>query len=322
MQDDILAEVGHVFLGSRLKRLAERLQIDAGKIVRSQGFDFQPSQFALLAAIDRNGPLTVGQAVEAMGLSQPAITRSMTGLVDLGYVATVQSQTDRRQKTMQFTARGAEEFNRARTAIWPGMDAAISALCAGLSGTLLDQVAQLEGKLANMPLDHRFRQQRHLFGEESLEIVEYSDELAPLFQSINAEWIETMFEMEDADRETLEHPREKVITPGGTILFVQAAGLGIVGACALLKSGKGSYELTKMGVLDSARGRKAGEFLLKHMIERARAMKVETLYLLTNTKCAAAIHLYEKAGFVHDAGIMERYGKRYERCNVAMRFPF
>jgi ribosomal protein S18 acetylase RimI-like enzyme len=40
---------------------------------------------------------------------------------------------------------------------------------------------------------------------------------------------------------------------------------------------------------------------------------------LTNTRCAAAIHLYEKNGFRHDAGIMARYGARHERCDVAMR---
>lgn len=42
--------------------------------------------------------------------------------------------------------------------------------------------------------------------------------------------------------------------------------------------------------------------------------------LLSNAKCAAAVHLYEKAGFRHDADIMARYGARCERCNVAMRY--
>ena len=314
MYGDILAEVGNVFLGSRLKRLAERLQADAGRIVLSEGFDFSPSQFTLLAAIDRYGPLTVGQAVDVMGLSQPAITRSMAGLAGQGLIETAIAARDRRQRVMRLTHLGVETFGRARAAIWPRMDAAIAGLCEGLQGSLLEQIAQVETALARIPLDRRFAGQ-------GLEIVDYTPELAPYFHSINREWIEAMFAMEDADRETLENPDEKVIAPGGTIVFVQASGLGIVGTCALLKSGENSFELTKMGVLESARGRKAGEFLLAHMIDRARKMGVATLYLLTNTKCASAIHLYENAGFRHDAQIMERYGKRYERCNVAMRFP-
>ena len=74
-----------------------------------------------------------------------------------------------------------------------------------------------------------------------------------------------------------------------------------------------------MGVLSSARGLKAGEFLLEAMIARAKAMQAETLYLLTNSRCEVAIHLYEKLGFRHDVGIMDTYGARYERCNIAMK---
>jgi hypothetical protein len=48
-------------------------------------------------------------------------------------------------------------------------------------------------------------------------------------------------------------------------------------------------------------------------------MDIETLYLLTNSKCVAAIKLYEKLGFQHDAQIMKAYGAAYARCNVAMR---
>ena len=94
----------------------------------------------------------------------------------------------------------------------------------------------------------------------------------------------------------------------------------MVGTCALQKTGETSFELTKMGVTASARGLKAGEALLEATIARAMAMRADPLYLLTNTAAAAAIHLYEKLGFVHDAGIMALYGARYARCNVAMRY--
>jgi len=153
-----------------------------------------------------------------------------------------------------------------------------------------------------------------------LKIIPWHDDLAGAFHDINAQWIETMFTLEDTDRDVLCNPRERIIAPGGDIQFVEAEGLGIVGACALQKTGEGVFELTKMGVLESARGLKAGEFLLEAMIARAAAMGVRKLYLLTNAKCEAAVHLYEKLGFVHDGAIMADYGTRYERCNVAMRY--
>jgi GNAT superfamily N-acetyltransferase len=156
--------------------------------------------------------------------------------------------------------------------------------------------------------------------QDVLSIRDYDDDLAADFHDINVEWISAMFALEQADREVLENPREHILEPGGAILFVEADGVGVIGTCALRKTGAGSFELTKMAVRESARGLKAGEFLLAAAIERAKAMRAETLYLLTNARCAAAIHLYEKLGFAHDARIMALYGARYERCDVAMRY--
>jgi GNAT superfamily N-acetyltransferase len=153
-----------------------------------------------------------------------------------------------------------------------------------------------------------------------LTIHEFSDDLAVQFRDINAEWIEAMFRLEDTDRDVLDNPRARIIESGGVILFVEAIGLGIVGACALQKTGATGYELTKMGVRESARGMKAGEFLLTAVIERAKSLGADPLYLLTNGRCEPAIHLYEKLGFRHDADIMAQYGARYERCDVAMRY--
>ena len=154
----------------------------------------------------------------------------------------------------------------------------------------------------------------------ALTVREFSDDLAQAFHDINAEWIEAMFVLEPVDREVLENPQEKIIAPGGVILFVEAQGLGVVGTCALKPTGAGGYELTKMGVRETARGSGAGAFLLAAIIARAVEMGADPLYLLTNRTCAAAIHLYEKLGFRHDAGIMADYGARYARCDVAMRF--
>ena len=73
---DLLVDLGHLFLGSRLKRLAERLQADAAKVHRALGVDAQPAELALMAALDRYGPMTTSAAVEALGVSQSAVSRT------------------------------------------------------------------------------------------------------------------------------------------------------------------------------------------------------------------------------------------------------
>ena len=313
MADDIVAELGHLFLGTRLKRLAERMQSDVQRVAAAAGLAIQPSQYPVLAVIDRYGALTVGEIAEALGISQPGVTRNVARLVELGLVETRRDGRDQRHKSLALTAAGSAAMETSKRVVWPRIDMAVAAMCESVSGSFLDQVAAIERALDERPLDRRA-------ADLGLSILRYSDELARDFHDINAEWIAAMYRLEQTDRDVLENPRERIIDAGGDILFVAAEGLGVVGTCALQKTGERRFELTKMGVVDSARGRKAGEFLLRAVIARVADMGAETLYLLSNRKSEAAIHLYEKLGFVHDPAIMAEFGARYQRCDVAMRY--
>ena len=311
---DILKEHPHLFLGSRLKRLAERMQSDVVRVAERAGLPIQPSQYPLLATLDRYGPQTIGALTESMELTQPTVTRAVAKLLEMKLVEVSRVHRDQRHKTISLTAAGRDALAKSKRLVWPQIEAAVKKMSEELSGTLLSQVTTLENMLAEQPLDRR------ALAKSSLEIHEFTDALAGAFRDINAQWIASMYRLEATDRDVLDHPRARIIDPGGAILFVEAEGLGIVGACALQKTGDRRFELTKMGVLESARGKKAGEFLLKAVIARAHEMGADLLYLLSNKKSEAAIHLYEKLGFVHDDAIMREYGARYARCDVAMRY--
>lgn len=321
MARDVLAEMGYLALGSRLKRLAERMQADATKAFADRGIPVQATHFPLLAALTTYGPLSVTEAVEAVGISQPAVTRIHNSLQKLGLTRTAPVKGDNRQKQIRLTPKGEALIEDMKHDMWPHVRRAAQALCEGPDTDILGQIARLEEGLQNRPLQVRIQDEiAAASGLPALRLVEYDDRLAPDFDAITREWVTDMFTLEANDIKIIENPKSMILDRGGEILFVEAAGLGIVGTCALMPVDGASFELTKMGVRATARGLKAGEFLLQRVLERARQMPIGELFLLTNKKCAAAVHLYEKAGFVHDADIMERYGKRYARCNVAMSY--
>lgn len=309
---DLIAEQQELFLGSRLKRLAERMQGEVVKLAERAGLSIQPSQYPLLATLDRLGPQTIGALVTSLRLSQPAVTRTVAKLVAMDLVEVRRLGRDQRHKTVALTPTGEAAMARSKLMVWPQVEAAVRDLLTGLPGEFLPNLGAIEARLADRPLAARVP------GTRGLVIRGYDDALAADFRTINLEWIEAMYTIEATDLDVLNHPRERIIDRGGAILFVEVPGVGIVGTCALQRTGEHQYELTKMGVLPTARGTGVGGVLLDAVIDRARKMGAKRLYLLSNRKSAAGIHLYEKHGFVHDEEIMAEFGARYARCDVAM----
>lgn len=316
MEVDLLAGFGVGFLGSRLKRLAERMQADAAEVARSLGLPVQPAQMSLLMTIRLHGPTTVGELAERLRLAQPTVTRALGALEREGLVEARRIPGDQRSKRLALTDKGAALMDRIQTYLLPRIEPAAAELVAGLSGDFMQGLAKVEARLDEASLLARIQ----AVGAPAMWVRDFSDDLAEAFYRINADWISDMFSLEQNDIDLLSKPRELILEKGGVVLFAETPDLGVVGTAALMVSKDGWVELTKMGVTPQARGRKVGEFLLAKTLERAASLGMDKVYLLTNRKCAAAIHLYEKLGFAHDAEIMRLFGSRYERCDVAMSY--
>lgn len=317
---DFLDELAELALGSRLKRLSDRLLTDANQIYKVCGYDVQPKWFALLALLDKKQQVSIVEASDLLGLTQPAISQFVKELLAIDLIIIQPSKTDSRRKFMSLSQQGNLLVMNMQP-MWRAVEAAASQICDEAGNDFFESIKSFEKAFGQQSLLQRtvaILENQEINPE--VELLSYQPELAEHFKTINSEWIINMFELEDSDRDILNSPEELVINQGGKIYFASLPDLGVVGACALLKKDESSFELTKMGVLQKARGKKIGETLLNHVIEQANQMKIENLYLLTNKKCEAAIHLYLKFGFRHDAETMQRYGAKYERCNVAMRY--
>jgi DNA-binding MarR family transcriptional regulator len=155
MTEDIVRSLGYLPLGSRFRRIGERLQADTQRILDEIGQPLQASHHPFLAALDRLGPLTIGELAEAVGITQPGVTRSIRQLTDLGFVRSRLAPDDQRRRIVSLTGAGQAAVDRAKTTVWPRVERAVADLCDGLEGSLLDQLAALEDSLAERPLHRR-----------------------------------------------------------------------------------------------------------------------------------------------------------------------
>lgn len=149
---------------------------------------------------------------------------------------------------------------------------------------------------------------------QAIVIVGYRPDLAAAFAELNLQWIEALFEVEDADRKVLFNPQHSIIDPGGSIVFAQRDN-ATVGCVALKPVRAGVLELTKMAVREDQRGGGIGALLLAAAIDEARRLGALELVLDTHSSLHNAIALYRRFGFAHVAVA----DSPYRRADVSMR---
>lgn len=157
MTEDIVRAFGFLCLGSRFRRIGERLQADTQQIIETFEISIQAGQYPFLAAIDRSGPLTIGELADSVGITQPGATRTLAQLVDLGLVEMRASADDQRRKLVSLTAAGRDFIEFSKQEVWPKIEAAVREVCGDLTGPLLDQLASIEDGLAVASLFRRVK---------------------------------------------------------------------------------------------------------------------------------------------------------------------
>ena len=148
-------------------------------------------------------------------------------------------------------------------------------------------------------------------------IIDFSRQYGTAWRDLNLAWIREHWEPELSDYKVLDNPLDEVIKPGGHILLAELDG-EIVGTVALLRMDDSGYELAKMSVAESARGRGLGALLGEAAIERARQRGATRVYLESNSVLKPALALYRKLGFKQVSG----EASSYSRCNVQMELRF
>ncbi|MAL80247.1 MAG: transcriptional regulator [Sneathiella sp.] len=155
MVEDFVRGKGYLTLGTRLKRIGDRLQADVQQLIDADGIAVQTGQYPLLAALDELGPLTVGDLAAALGVSQPGVTRSIGQLVRAGVVKAVRGRTDQRTKVVTLTARGRALVDQGKHSLWPLIAQTLAEICGDRRAPLLDQLDHLEAALTEKSLLRR-----------------------------------------------------------------------------------------------------------------------------------------------------------------------
>ncbi|MFK8011858.1 MAG: MarR family winged helix-turn-helix transcriptional regulator [Marinicellaceae bacterium] len=160
LKKDYFDELGEVALGSRLKRLSDRIMSDALNVYKYMGQDIQPKWFTLMSLLYEKKSVSIVEASEFLGLTQPCISQFSKELIKKEWVKASPDKNDLRRKILSLTNKGKRRFKNmepVRTAV---RTAAIS-LCEEVEHDFYQAIKQFEKSLSKKSLYQRTLEKYH-----------------------------------------------------------------------------------------------------------------------------------------------------------------
>lgn len=300
---DTISELGELAFASRLKRLSERLMKDVSRVYKDLDVDFEARWFSILFALKKRSPLSITALAQSLRLTHPAVNQLAGEMIGRKLVLAAKSRQDERKRLLRLSAEG-KRIAVVLAPVWNEIGAATKLLIESSGQDLLSGLEVVEKLLDEQDMYDRVtaRLKRPPAARDAsapggaVEIADFRPAWRKHFVSLNREWIEEFFAVEEADERVLADPKGVIVDRGGAILFARLDER-IVGVCALIRHGANLFEMAKMVVAPEARRRRIGTELAHTTIKRARSLGANALYIQTSPKLIAANKLYRKLGF-------------------------
>jgi len=295
---DQMQSFGSLSLGSRLRRLSDRLVSDVVDIYQAQGVELNPTYFPLFNLLYRQGAMSVTEAAELLGVTHPAISKIAQRMLAEQWLSKTSDPNDERRQLMTLSERSQELLTRIKP-IWQQIQSHLDLLMAGQQHPLLTAIDEFEARLKQQGFKAPvLAALQDVQPRAEIDIIGWDSRLRDRFRELNLAWLDRYFngELTEQDQQALGNPEGYYLAKGGYIWFARSGG-NIIGCCALAKRGEQRFEISKMGVDDSFQGRGVGRRLMLTALAKARELGATEVYLESATRLERAINLYCNLGF-------------------------
>ena len=306
--------VGVMGIGTRLRMLSEKMTEDAAKIYEIYNVGLKPKWFPVFYVLSHAEEKSITQIAQEIGHSHPSVSRIVKEMIKAEIAFEGKDKNDARKNNIQLSVKGKKIAVQIEEQ-YADVKKAVREILNESTHNMWNAIEEFEFLLDQKSMLDRVKELKKHREAKKVSIVPFESKYANYFKEINTEWITTYFKMEESDHKALDNPQEYIIDKGGEILIALYENEP-VGVCALIKMDhpKYDFELAKMAVSSSAKGKGIGWILGKAILQQAKSLGANNVYLESNTVLKPAINLYHKLGFKKIVG----YPSPYERCNIQM----
>lgn len=315
---DFFERTGKMAIGSRLRVLTETLTRDAASIYGLYGVDIKPKWFPVFYSLTDEQPKSVTSIAREIGQSHPSVSTIVKEMMKAELITEVDDKADRRCTLITLTEYG-KSLSQELIAQLRDVERAVEQISSECDNDLWAAIADWEKALGRKSILDRVREIKEQREHSEVEIVEYQPQYKKAFYELNRKWIELYWELEPHDIEVLENPEKHILEKGGHIFVALYNGFP-VGVCALYPMSEEShydFELAKLAVNNSIQRKGIGRRLCDAVVNKARELGGNMLFLESNTRLKPAIALYRKLGFKE----LPEYHPAYARGDIQMELP-
>jgi DNA-binding MarR family transcriptional regulator/GNAT superfamily N-acetyltransferase len=298
---DALREAGPMALGSRLRRLSDRLMAGVHEIYKASGVGFEPRWFPVFSFLAQYGPRSVGEVATALGWSHAAVSQTVRAMTAQGVLTAEKDEQDERRRVLALSETGHVTL-ASLLPVWTQVEAATREVMAAGGPELLTALDGLEDALAMEDLASRARRLTRAQVMARVKVSELDaarPEDRAAFAEANRTWRGRHLTVSEDDEDLFEHPEVAHELGGAVFLARLPAASAVVGTVAMLAPDEPGepYRLDYLWVDEAHRGQQIGRALVEAALTWARRSDAAAVSAPVHSSLAPALGLLRAEGF-------------------------
>ena len=301
-------ELNYLFLGVKIKKMGEKISSQIKKILAENQIDIDLRTLWLMSLLQSHSKVSINELAEILSMTHPAIVQIINSLKNSNRLELKKSEADKRVTEVSLSEGGIKYIESMLPFLYE-LNKSIKEFVDDNTPGIENMIEDLNGKIDLKSLRKKTENKLKEDFLTKVKIVPFKRKYKKTFKTLNYEWLNEYFEVEEEDKKQLLNPEQEIIKKGGEIFFAVNDG-SVIGTCAMIKCRDDSFELAKMVVAKNYRGKHVGRKLALTCIGFAVTNNAKRITLSTNKKLYAALSLYKSLGFTE---VTKKQDSRYKR---------
>ncbi len=289
---------GELMLGSRLRRLGEKLFFDISRVYKSENIDFEPAWFPLFFLLERHNKLSVSDIASSMEISHPGASQMITTLEKKELISCAKDKQDKRIRTVTFTKKGSALLNQIQPVWLSVIKCAQEMLNEGENSKfLLSTLTEIEDLLGLKSFFDRIKEDIHTREViNKIEFIPYESKYRDSFKELVLEWLLQNSHSSIDDTDFFNNTEEDLKTGKLEIVFIKLEN-SFIGTSVIKSIENNNAEIYLLFIKKKWRNMQIENRLLEYSIKKLQGMNINNIYTKLDRKNINLIKVFRNINF-------------------------